>query len=205
MVREKDERPASVRPVTEPGPATLDILRQATAGRHATIESQLGLRGAFARPHYGRVLQGFDAFLSVWEPRLLRALPARLQPWFTAGRRAVLVRRDLGALGLPALPWQASVPVLAGLPEALGSLYVLEGSALGGQFIAAQVRRHLDLRADHGAAYFHGGGAGTAARWRAFQRLGRSTGGRAGRPGPRRAGRRGDLRWTDRHLRLPAA
>jgi heme oxygenase len=153
------------------GVGTLDALRQATSGRHAAIDSLLGLRRAFGRAHYGRVLQGFDAFLSVWERRMLRALPARLHPWFADGRRAVLVRRDLGALGLPAVPWQASVPDLAGLPQALGSLYVLEGSALGGQFIAAQVRRHLDLWPGNGAAYFNGCGAGTAERWRGFQRL----------------------------------
>ncbi|MBA2965556.1 MULTISPECIES: biliverdin-producing heme oxygenase [Ramlibacter] len=172
MVREQDDKPVpSVRQLTGAGATTLDLLRQATAGRHAAIESQLGLRQGFGRAHYGRVLQGFDAFLAVWEPRLLRALPLHLQPWFTAGRRAALARRDLGALGLPALPWLARVPPLAGPAEALGSLYVLEGSALGGQVIAAQVQRHLGLRPEHGLAYFHGGGAGTAARWRAFQRL----------------------------------
>jgi heme oxygenase len=164
MVREQLERAAT-------SAATLEALRRSTEGRHAAIESLLGLRRAFGRAHYGRVLQGFDAFLSVWEPRLLRALPSRLHPWFTEGRRAVLVRRDLGALGLPALPWQASVPVLAGLPQALGSLYVLEGSALGGQFIAAHVRRHLDLLPGSGADYFTGCGTGTAERWRGFQRL----------------------------------
>jgi heme oxygenase len=151
--------------------AILDALRSATEGRHVAIDSLLGLRRPFDRSHYARVLQGFDGFLSVWEPRLLRALPPRLHPWFTDGRRAVLARRDLGALGVPTLSWQASVPAIAGLPEALGSLYVMEGSALGGQFIAAQVRRHLDLSPDNGAAYFHGCGAGTAARWRGFQRL----------------------------------
>jgi heme oxygenase len=154
------------------GCIALAQLRQATAGRHATIESLLRLRQAFGLAHYARVLRGFGAFLGAWEPAMAHALPARLHPWFTSGRRLVLLQQDLAALGLaqPA-PAHGAVPALSGLPEALGSLYVLEGSALGGRFIAAHVRRHLALTPTHGAAYFHGCGAGTAARWREFQLL----------------------------------
>ncbi|RYY58180.1 MAG: hypothetical protein EOO24_62055 [Comamonadaceae bacterium] len=150
---------------------TPDALRQATAARHGAIDSLLGLRSPFGRTHYGRVLQGFEAFLTVWEPRMARALPPHLQPWFAATARSALARRDLEALGLPTVPAAACVPSLDAWPDALGSLYVLEGSALGGQYIAAQARRHLGLSAAHGAAYFHGCGTATVERWRGFQRL----------------------------------
>lgn len=143
-------------------------LRDATAQRHAAIEAVLALRRPFGRGHYTHVLQGFGAFLAGWEPLMARALPARWQDWFAATRRLDLVQRDLAALGAPWRPVTPALPTLDSLPAALGSLYVLEGSALGGQFIAAQARRLLGLTPAHGASYFHGCGTSTVPRWRDF-------------------------------------
>jgi len=143
-------------------------LREGTAGRHADIEALLALRRPFGRTHYVRVLQGFGAFLAAWEPRMAQTLPPHWQDWFAATRRLPLVQRDLVALGASEVACAVTLPALDSVPAALGSLYVLEGSALGGQFIAAQARRLLGLAPNHGTAYFHGCGQGTVARWREF-------------------------------------
>src|SRR4051812_27463721 len=122
-------------------PGTQDAhaaLRDATATRHEDIDALLALRRPFGRAHYVRVLQGFGAFLAAWEPCMARALPLRWKDWFAQTRRLPLVQRDLVALGASRVPATVVVPTLDSIPAALGSLYVLEGSALGGQFIAAQ-------------------------------------------------------------------
>jgi heme oxygenase len=149
----------------------LEVLRQTTADRHAHIDNLLGLRKPFGRAHYARTLQGFAAFLTAWEPAMAAVLPPDLQAWFAQGRRLVLLEADLLHLGVAAPTLPVNLPALDSRAAALGSLYVLEGSALGGQFIAAQVRRTLGLSPERGAAYFHGAGPGTAARWREFQVL----------------------------------
>ena len=152
------------------GEATLAALRQATATLHARIESSTGLGAPFGLAHYGHVVQAFHAFLRHWEPQIARALPQHLCAWFAHGRRLPLLERDLAALGLR--PLQAdlvALPPLETPAQALGSLYVLEGSALGGRVIAADVRRRLDLDAERGAAYFNGAGSATGARWREFR------------------------------------
>jgi heme oxygenase (biliverdin-IX-beta and delta-forming) len=149
----------------------LDVIRRETAGRHAAIEDLLDLRRPFGRTHYTRVLQGFAAFLDQWEPRVAAALPQRLQAWFGEGCRLHLVRQDLAALGVATTPTSRHAPVLSTVPHALGSLYVMEGSALGGQFIAAHVRRHLGIAPEQGASYFHGAGRATAGRWREARAL----------------------------------
>jgi heme oxygenase (biliverdin-IX-beta and delta-forming) len=165
-------------PIGAPAGAARDAmatLRQATAGHHARIESLVGLGGPFGRRHYGRVLQGFGAFLHGWEPAVAQALPRSMLPWFARGRRAFLVDRDLAALGIPALDTHAAfVPTLTDRAEALGSLYVMEGSALGGQLIAANLRHRLGIDADNGGAYFNGCGRGTALRWREYRDLAES-------------------------------
>ena len=87
--------------------------------------------------------------------------------------RAALLERDLQTLGrdLPAAPpFPASaVPGLSGGDAAsfLGALYVVEGSRLGGQYIARHVEPLLRLSAEEGTAYFRGHGERTGPLWRA--------------------------------------
>ena len=144
------------------------LLREATASRHAAIDTLLALRQPFGAAHYTCVLQGFATFLTAWEPRMAQVLPPQWQSWFAASTRLHLVQQDLAALGLPPAPPLVASATPNTPAAALGSLYVLEGSALGGQFIAAAARRQLGLTPDHGTAYFHGCGSATAARWREF-------------------------------------
>src|SRR6476660_6465319 len=120
------------------------LLREATASRHADIDTLLALRRPFGAAHYARVLQGFGAFLGAWEPRMAQVLPAQWQPWFAASTRLHLVQQDLAAMGL-CLPTAVNLATPVTHDAALGSLYVMEGSALGGQFIAAAARRQLGL------------------------------------------------------------
>jgi heme oxygenase len=150
----------------------ISAMRRATATRHADVEALLGLDAPFDLPTYGRVLRGFDAFLRAWEPRLETALPETMRPWFARRRRGFLAWRDLQALDLPPMDDATlAMPQLNGLSAALGSLYVLEGSALGGQVISRQVARQHGLHAGHGAAYFNGWGERTGPMWREFQEV----------------------------------
>jgi heme oxygenase len=145
-------------------------LRRATAARHIEIEQLLGLDGPFDLSWYGQAVRGFDAFLALWEPRAQRALPPALRPWFAARCRGSLARRDREALQLAPAP--LDLPLDLGSPSAaLGSIYVLEGSALGGQVIARRASAQLGLGPAHGAAYFHGWGPRTGAMWREFQQV----------------------------------
>lgn len=155
-------------------------LRQACASQHEAIEALLQLeRATLQREHYARVLTGFAAFVPAWEARLRPRLPAELRGWFEQRSRAPMLTRDLAALGVQPFPMSDPVAALALDDEGavFGSLYVLEGSALGGQLIARQVRERWGLGADNGAAYFNGWGERTGAMWAEFrQRLGEALG-----------------------------
>lgn len=154
------------------GHETLGALRLATAAAHTRIESVLGLEAPFPLHHYVRVLQGFDSFLTAWEPALALALPATLQPWFDRRRRGPLVARDLASLRAPRISRSAvAMPALDSTAAAFGSLYVMEGSALGGQVIAQRVHRWHGMGPHDGAAYFTGWGKRTGPMWREFREL----------------------------------
>ncbi|TFY98348.1 biliverdin-producing heme oxygenase [Ramlibacter humi] len=143
-------------------------LRAGTAAQHDRIEALLGLGGPFGHAHYGRVLQGFFTFLAGWEKLVAAALPQRLLGW-AGGQRSGRVADDLHMLGLEAPTAGAQLPAIHGPAQALGSLYVLEGSALGGQVISRHLRDQLGIEPHSGGAYFHGEGAATGARWRDFR------------------------------------
>jgi heme oxygenase len=149
-------------------------LRAATASRHHAIESVLRLDQPLSLQRYGRVIGGFDWFLQHWEPRLLQRLPARLHDWFRSRCRRSLAQRDLRFLAPEALVTRPSFDPTAelSLPDLaaqFGSLYVMEGSALGGQVLARDLDQRLGLGMDRGSAYFHGFGAATGKGWREFR------------------------------------
>jgi heme oxygenase len=151
-------------------------LKAETAHLHAQIEGVVPL----LRPSLDR--DGYRAYLA----RLLGyqgPLEARLaafgHAWhehglhFEGRRKAALLVRDLGALGLTALelgalPECTALPPLCSLDEAWGCLYVLEGSTLGGQFIQRTLGPKLRLSPGDGLAFLGGYGAETGARWNEF-------------------------------------
>jgi heme oxygenase len=143
----------------------LQRLRDETAPDHAGLEDALGL---LAQPlDHGRfvqALQGFHRFHAAWEPKVavLIGRPDLLAP----RARLALIERDLAALG--AAPVDGATPDLDALQSAAegwGSLYVMEGSTLGGMVIAKALR-DAPWAPEGGLAYFDAHGRATASMWR---------------------------------------
>jgi heme oxygenase len=144
-------------------------LRTATRDHHQRVDHLMDLARMQEPGHYARVLQILDAFLAGWEPAVLAALPARWHGWLRARSRRAFLRRDMQDLGVAALPPVNFAP-LRDAAAAWGAIYVMEGSALGGQLISRTLAR-AGLDAAHGAAYFHGWGEATGAMWREVREL----------------------------------
>ena len=154
------------------------MLRTGTAAEHADLERSLDLldpdldhsrlAGVLARMHGFWVAA--EAGLDVWAARFPD--DARAVSW-ERRRRADLFAADLAALGAPAADSGPDLPAPGGTDEALGRLYVLEGSTLGGAFIdrhlaALPAFSGLRLRA------FSPYGARTGAMWHAFRSVTRA-------------------------------
>jgi heme oxygenase len=156
----------------------LSELRLQTRAEHDRVERILQLEEPMTLARYAAIVAGFDAFLRAWEPRVQAALPPRLQPWFRARRRGGFAAADLQWLRdvageTPAAPDVSAVEHLPldALPQVLGSIYVVEGSALGGRVVAPRLKATLDLVPGRGASYFHGFGGATGEMWRDFRVL----------------------------------
>jgi len=151
----------------------LDRLRAETRQAHDHIERVVDLKArASSLTAYRQLLARFYGFHAVWEAEA-RAIIA--DPDLLEGRtRTPLLVRDLAALGageaeIRCLPLSPPVLRAPRLAEALGAMYVVEGSTLGGTLIAKHVERTLGLGPGNGCAYFRSHGADVAAMWRDFR------------------------------------
>lgn len=151
--------------------SVLPRLRQYTSDHHQAVEDRLALGSSFTREHYARVLAGFDAFLQAWEPLIREAVPTRMRRWTEEGLRHAQLRHDLKDLGIaPSAPAKLHIPMPT-RAAAMGSLYVMEGSALGAHVIAPRLEAEHGFDASHGARYFSVDPKRAATRWRDFRFL----------------------------------
>ena len=147
-------------------------LRTATRVAHLEAERALDLDARLVDRHaYAALLATLHPFHAGVEARLGRVAGwAELDPAvdLAARKRASLLVRDLDALG-PRTPSARGgrLPEPESLSAALGCLYVLEGSLLGGGVIA---RRARDRLGDVPVAFFSGSGRRVGADWHSFQR-----------------------------------
>jgi heme oxygenase len=147
-------------------------LRAATDVAHRRLERGLDLLAAPTEARLTAVLARFWGFHAAWEPAMQTRL--ELHGLMEGRYRAPLLTNDLMAMGLTrptieALPVCPAAAEFAASPErALGSLYVLEGSTLGGRIIGRSLRPytwmpHVGLR------YFDPHGALCGPMWRRLQ------------------------------------
>jgi heme oxygenase len=146
-------------------------LRAETAESHAALEATFNLERVLnSRDAARHVLERFYGFHIVWEPAMARTDAAG----FAAARsRLPHLRADLARLGCAEadLAAVARCEAAAGLPDSragsIGSLYVLEGSTLGGQLISRALK-DAPWAPPEGLTYFNPYGPKTGEQWRAF-------------------------------------
>ena len=107
--------------------------------------------------------------VAAWEERAAETAPAWMQAMLAPRQRAGLLRRDLVWFGVTIPEDERPIlPEIGDLPSLLGAMYVMEGSSLGGQFIARHVEDKLHLNQGEGDAYFRGHGNDTGRMWKEF-------------------------------------
>lgn len=149
----------------------LEDLKVQTRLQHTRLEAINGLPDT--REDYIALLERFYGFIEPWERRLAGCVSA--EDVVRAGREKTgWLEEDLAYFGRDearraALPRCDDLPETDSRAKILGACYVLEGSTLGGQFIARHLREKLGVKPGEGDRYFKSYGAEVGARWQAFR------------------------------------
>jgi len=143
-------------------------LRDATQAAHQALERDLDWEARVATlPGYRALLIRLRGFHAAYEPAIAVALADAA--FFDPRRRLPALDADLQALdrATPDTVPAPAAPRLDGAGAALGALYVLEGSTLGG----AVIGRHVARLHGEGVplAYYAGRGRATGPLWREFR------------------------------------
>ncbi|MFS0722992.1 biliverdin-producing heme oxygenase [Paenibacillus sp. 1P07SE] len=157
----------------------LTRLKEETAPMHEHIEKNeyaaAIMNNSLSMEKYKDYLMKFYGFIKPWEARLHEVEHPHGSALSEPSRnKTKWLEQDLTALGvkrqeLDRLPLCDALPDLTTRARALGSLYVLEGSTLGGQMIAKKLAQVLPVDPQENCRYFYSYGPHTRERWQEFR------------------------------------
>ena len=150
----------------------LQRLRRETALDHERVEQLIPLmQPDLTVQQYADVLTRLYGLVQGWDDWAVSRAPRDLRPAVLSRCRGRWLAHDLAYLGVPLPDLRVSPSLSEPVSRSafLGAMYVMEGSTLGGQYIARHVEGVLQLNRGRGDQYFRGHGARTGAMWREFQ------------------------------------
>lgn len=149
-----------------------EALRKQTQDAHKRAETARGMKILMSP---SLTAQDYLGILTTWlnwhyknEPFIFAALEDFAPADINKRTKIPLLETDLKHANIPVEAKNLATPklTLQNKYQALGALYVLEGSTLGGQIILKQLRQKLDSRLPH---YFYTGyGEATYQQWHIF-------------------------------------
>ncbi|CAG5070506.1 hypothetical protein DYBT9623_03051 [Dyadobacter sp. CECT 9623] len=152
----------------------IKTLRNVTAESHQNLEdnpiSRALLDPDVTLANYQLYLSKIYGVILACEKQIFPLL-TDIVPDLGERHKSHLIIKDLEATGMPAQD-TAALPLhqfeFDGVSEAMGIMYVLEGSTLGGKIIFKHIHEKLGLTPETGAAYFWGYGTQTGILWKSF-------------------------------------
>lgn len=144
-------------------------IRASSGKEHQDLENTLlpYIDRIKSREDYTLLLQAFYGYVLPVQEKIMLHIDRSRIPDIGLRRNASLLEKDLVELGGHARQeFCEDLPVIQSHAEAVGALYVLEGSTLGGKIISKMIAGKLDSKA--GLRFFNGYGDKTGAMWKEF-------------------------------------
>jgi heme oxygenase len=148
----------------------VERLKRETSDAHQAVERAMTLMSpGLQREEYVESLLTMHGIVLAWETAATLQAPQWLKEDLASRSRLVLIEQDLDFfevrnLGLGSV----TLPDITDEVALLGTMYVMEGSALGGQIIARNVEERLSLTDGCGSAFFRGHTSRTGHLWKGF-------------------------------------
>lgn len=143
-------------------------IKRATQVAHQQLEKAviLEMKNIRSEADYAQVLKKFYAYFQVVEQAIEPYVTPALMPHYTERRNSLYIKHDIEALGEHTDDkLHAIAPSINSHIEALGALYVLEGSIMGGPYIVQMLKKY---GMKNGFSFFSGYGENTEKMWNSF-------------------------------------
>jgi heme oxygenase len=146
-------------------------IREATKPAHLNLEKIVvqQLKQIKTTEDYSAFLTKFYNYFSQVEEAIKPYITDQLLPDHAERRNSSYIKRDIEALGASVgeVP-VAEVPAISNAVSALGALYVMEGSIMGGRIIIQMLEK---LGVTEGISFFSGYGQETGQKWGIFTKV----------------------------------
>lgn len=143
-------------------------LKEATKTAHQALEKKviLQLKAIRSEADYATFLQAFYQYFKALERKISAFINAGVVPDLSSRRNSSYLKADLQDLGFDYKQEHTlALPTIESLPQALGAMYVMEGSIMGGAIIVEMLRKYGIA---NGFSFFSGYGAATGEMWNNF-------------------------------------
>ena len=149
------------------------MIKDSTQQLHKDVEDLLlpKLAAIENKNDYAAILRMFYGYFSPLENLLQQFVTPALLPDVAERRKADALLHDLRSLKSEGadLTLCEALPLIENEAQAMGALYVLEGSTLGGKTIAKMLRQNKALAlTDNELTFFMGYKEETGSKWKAF-------------------------------------
>lgn len=154
---------------------TAERLKQETLSPHQQLEKLIvgRIKAMNSMQAYIDLLNHFYTFYGGLEDIIPVSLVAPYLHDYSSRRKSAILEKDLLNCGaeLPHKAIKEALPEISNVAQAIGALYVIEGSTLGGQIISNMIRKQLNLNNDNCITYFIGYGDQTMTKWMDFKQV----------------------------------
>lgn len=152
------------------------VLKEATHELHKQAEARLypKLDGIASLNDYSSILKMFYGFFHPMEAIIAPFITDEVLNDFPQRRKSDLITDDLHAIGRDRQNMIACslLPEVDSVPRALGAMYVMEGSTLGGRMIAKMLLKNSNISLSQDQIrFFNGYGEETGPKWIGFQKV----------------------------------
>lgn len=148
-------------------------LKESTKVNHQLLEKKLvaKMRAIQNTADYTQLLSSFYGFYAGLEVSMDIQTELSFLPDYSLRRKSCSLAADLGALNneLPTIAFGENLPYIKNYLQIIGILYVMEGSTLGGKFIAKMIQAQLKTTEIKGFSFFSSYGDKTESMWQIFK------------------------------------
>ncbi|GGH78501.1 heme oxygenase [Filimonas zeae] len=151
-----------------------EVLKSETKTAHTDLEGRMipSIKAIQTQGDYRRLLEMMYGFYQPLEERIGAYITEQTMPGYQERRKASLLVEDIAVLNNNTLSTPeklcADLPGINNYAQALGAMYVLEGSTLGGKIIAGMVQKRVE-EVDNALLFFNGYGEKAMDMWMAFK------------------------------------